>query len=112
MRGLAARFVVPAEARSVWLVSATSRPCDVGKGDDGRDLGLCLAALTLDDGFGVPRAIALDDPLLCVGLHPLEIVEGRPLRWTQAARGCPPRWDGCPAAVFLRVDLVGPAVPR
>ena len=113
-RGPVARFHVPAGAEDVWLVSATSRPCEVATGGDARDLGVCVGGLTIEDGFAPSRAIDLADPLLCAGLHHLE--DGA-RRWT-AGRTLLPHalWAGQQGAAdhgfFLRVELAGPALPR
>ncbi len=110
VEGLTARFVLPADARAVRLVSDTSVPAHVvpGAGDD-RRLGVALAALTLDDGLTGARAIALDDARLGAGFHG---VEGS-ARWTDGAAQLPSDlWAGCRGTVFLRVTLAGPALPR
>ncbi len=54
------------------LVSATAWPCEIAASSDGRDLGVYIAGLTIDDGFARPRALDLADPLLCIGFHGLE----------------------------------------
>ncbi len=112
-RGLAVRFAVPAGARAVWLVSATSRPCEVTGSPDGRDLGVNIAGLVIDDGFAPPRAVDLADPLLCVGFHSLE--DGA-RRWTAGRARLPAAlWaghEGASDGFFLRVDLAGAALPR
>ena len=108
-RRLSARFTVPAGASDVWLVSTTARPCDVGASEDSRALGVWLAGLTIEDGFDA-RAIALDDPLLGLGLHALE-ADGR--RWTAGRASLPASlWNGCEHSFYLRVDLAGPALAR
>jgi hypothetical protein len=109
-RGLSVRFTVPAGAEDVWLVSNTSRPVNVTGAPDHRDLGVCLAALSIDDGFAGPAAIDLADPLLCVGFHRLEDGDRR---WTTGRARLPTAlWadhrDGC----FLRADLALPALPQ
>ena len=109
-RGLVARFSVPAGAQDVWLVSSTVRPCEVRDEADSRDLGVCLRRLTVDDGFGVPQEIALDDPLLGTGLH---APEDGVRRWTAGPARLPAAlWPHAPDGFFLRVELNGPALPR
>ena len=116
-RGLVARFHVPAggasDPRDVWLVSATSRPCEVAAVGDGRDLGVCIGGLTIDDGFAPPRAIDLADPLLCAGFHH---VEDGTRRWTAGRTRLPATlWaqhEDAGEDFFLRVELAGPALPR
>jgi hypothetical protein len=107
-RGLSACFKLPAEAHDVWLVSPTSAPCHVSDSPDGRTLGLSLSGLSLDDGL-TARAVALDDPLLCVGFHPAEPDH----RWTAGRARLPATLlAGLEGEVFLRIDLFGLALPR
>ena len=107
---LAVRFVVPADAKDVWLVSRTSVPAHISSSSDHRALGVDVRALTIDDGFGAPRAVSLDDSLLCVGFHPLE--DGTH-RWTAGRARLPATlWAGCRESFFLRVDLAAPALAR
>ena len=109
-RGLSARFLLPADAEEVWLVSETGVPAEIGVARDLRALGVCVGGLAVDDGFGSPRAVSADHSLLCAGFHELE--DG-PQRWT-AGRARLPRelWAECRGDVFLRVDLTRPALPR
>ncbi len=110
IRGLAARFQVPAGAGEAWLVSRTARPCDFASSTDSRDLGVCVAGLTIGDGFEAARAIALGGPLLGEGFHGLE--DGV-RRWTAGRARLPAGlWADAAHDVFLRVDLAGPALPR
>jgi hypothetical protein len=117
--GLSASFEFTADAREIWLVSATSVPAYVDHNSDGRTLGLCLSGLSLGDGATERRAVPLDDPLLCIGFHTLS--PGH--RWTtgraklphtltsgmhgqvtlhiEQGKVCLPRW------VFPDVDLSG-----
>ncbi len=114
LRGLSARFAVPVGAESVWLVSGTVVPADIASSSpDRRALGVCIAALTLDDGFGTPRVIAVDDPRLCVGFHAVERGGASVWRWTAGRARLPASlWEGLDDDTFLRVDLAGPALPR
>jgi hypothetical protein len=112
-RGLTVRFAVPAQAQDVWLVSATSRPCEIGDSGDSRDLGVCVSGLTIDDGFDA-HAIDLADPLLCIGFHPLE--ENVRL-WTAGRARLPAAlWaqhhEAASGGFFLRVDLASGGLPR
>ncbi len=113
VRGLSARFTVPAGATAVWLVSGTSVPAQIATSTDHRRLGLYIEALVIDDGFGAPRGVAIDDPCLCVGFHPVEWDGDRAKRWTAGRARLPASlWDDGDGEVFLRVDLAGPALPR
>ncbi|MEE7463652.1 hypothetical protein MFUR16E_21670 [Methylobacterium fujisawaense] len=108
-RGLSACFVLPADAREVFLVSPTSVPRDVEDSRDPRSLGLCLAGLKLDDGLNEPRVVALDEPLLSEGFHALSPDH----RWTAGRARIPAELlAGLEGSVFLRVDLNVPALPR
>jgi hypothetical protein len=110
IRGLACRFEIPASAQEVRLASPIARPADAGQSDE-RELGVCISALTLCDGFGENRQIDLADPRLdASGFHTLE--EG-PRRWTSARARLPAEYfQNCPDGTFLRVDLCGPPVAR
>jgi hypothetical protein len=114
VEGLTARFVLPAETSDLRLVSRTSVPAHVLPGaGDARRLGVSLAALAVDDGLGAVRAIALDDPRLEAGFHPLDADGTATWRWTDGAALLPAAlWQGCRGTVFLRVTLAGPALPR
>jgi hypothetical protein len=108
--GLAARFVLPADATDVWLVSETGIPSQLGIGDDGRRLGVCLRGLSIDDGLTSRRDVALDDTHLCVGFHACE--DGI-RRWTAGRARLPAMlWDGCRGQFFLRVDLASAPLPH
>ncbi|KQT45621.1 hypothetical protein ASG52_15875 [Methylobacterium sp. Leaf456] len=110
VQGLTARFVVPADARDVRLVSETSVPAHVVPGStDARRLGLPLAGLTIDDGLTGARTVALDDPRLDDGFHAFD----GGVRWTDGSALLPADfWAGCKGSFFLRVTLTGPALDR
>ncbi len=109
--GLTARFVLPAWAREVRLVSAASVPAHVRPDTrDVRRLGVPLAGLTIDG----TRTIAIADPRLEAGFHPVgRDGQGRSWRWTDGSAVLPASlWAGCPGPVTLEVRLSGPALPR
>ncbi len=109
VQGLSARFLVPATAETVWLVSDTVVPAMAGGGADLRTLGVCVGRLVVDDGFG-SQVVMADDPRLSAGFHHLE--EG-PQRWTCGRARLPTSlWEGCRGSFFLRVELTRPALPR
>ena len=109
VRGLSARFLVPAGAGTVWLVSDTSVPAQVGASADERTLGVCLAGLAVVDGFAETQ-VAADDGRLCVGFH---APEAGPQRWTAGRARLPAAlWEGCRGSFFIRIDLARPALPR
>lgn len=110
VHGLTARFLVPATAEAMWLVSDTVVPAMVGGGADLRSLGVCVGKLIVDDGFGAQQVVAADDPRLCVGFH---YVEQGPQRWTAGRARLPSElWEGCRGSFFLRVELTRPSLPR
>ncbi|ACA17345.1 hypothetical protein M446_2933 [Methylobacterium sp. 4-46] len=114
VRDLTARFMLPASAREVWLVSPTSVPRHVGESGDERVLGLSVVGLTLDDGLGEPRIVALDDPRLGEGFHaPEEAGAARRWRWTSGRARLPAELlAGLTDTVFLRVELACAPLPR
>ena len=71
VQDLSARFLVPATAETVWLVSDTVVPAMAGGGADLRTLGVCVGRLVVDDGFG-SQVVMADDPRLSAGFHQLE----------------------------------------
>ena len=108
--GLSARFLVPATAKEVWLISDTSVPAEIGIAADLRSLGVCVGSLVIDDGFGAPRTVSADHPLLSVGFHN---IEDGPQRWTCGrSRLAASIWQDCRGSFFLRVELTRPALPR
>ena len=113
VRGLTIRFDVPRDAREVSLISATSKPATIGDSNDQRQLGSCIRALIVDDGFGQTRSVEIDDPLLCVGFHAVERDGDLAWRWT-AGRALLPAslWGGVDGDFFLRVQLASPMLPR
>ncbi len=109
MRGSIASFLLPAGASSAWLVSETRKPSHLGA-EDARALGLCVAKLAVQDGFGYAASMQADDILLSVGFHGLE---PGPMRWT-AGRALLPAalWQGCAGGFFLQIDFAHMALPR
>jgi hypothetical protein len=102
MRGQRARFAVPPGAQDIWLVSSASRPLDVSDCPDGRNLGVCVTGLSAIGGRAPARAIALDDPFLCIGFHPVEDGIGR---WTTGRARLPiTLFPDCEAGFSLCVD--------
>ena len=102
--GTTARFLLPVEAKEVWLVSDTSVPADLGESGDERCLGVDVCALSVDDGLTGRREISLDDPRLDAGFHALE-TEGGAHRWTDGRARLPASlWAGCRGLVFVRVE--------
>ena len=110
VRDLELRFLVPADAKMVWLVSGTAIPRTIDcASPDGRDLGLCLERLVVDEGFSTPREIVAGDERFCVGFHPPE----NSWRWTTGRALLPADlWAGTREAFFLRAELHCPPLPR
>ena len=91
--GTAARFVVPASANDVWLVSDSYVPYHLGQGDDRRRFGVSIAR----------HDVALDDPRLVVGFF--DEYAGMD-RWTTGRAHLPATlWVGCRGPFFLCVKL-------
>jgi hypothetical protein len=109
LNGRVATFAMPPGAKSLFLVSATSRPCDVGINRDRRDLGVPLSALSFSDG-ATRRDFAVDDPRLGAGFHP---VEDGVRRWTGHRAVLPAElFAEFPYGGTLAVRLAGEALPR
>ena len=110
LRGMTASFLLPAAAETVYLVSDTQRPVDLGLSRDARSLGLHVAKLTMQDGFGNGGAVNADDARLLDGFH---AVEAGPTRWTAGRARLPETlWEGCEGAFFLRIDFARMPLPR
>jgi hypothetical protein len=88
------RGVLPPDVQDVRLVSAAQTPSG-----ERRRLGAALGGLTLDD-----QPIALDDPRLCDGFHPIEREADRAWRWTDGAGVL--RIDPQPTWRELTVDVI------
>jgi hypothetical protein len=86
VKGLTACFFVPVDTCDARLFSESSAPAHVTPGStDDRQLGVPLAALTINDGLAGDRAIALDDTRLGQGFH---AGEGS-TRWTDGVAVVP-----------------------
>lgn len=113
VEGSTARFVLPASANEIWLVSSVSIPSHVSDTSDVRALGVSIEAMSIDDGIGDKRHISIEDPLICEGFHPLEADEFHRWRWTSGKARLPAElWEGCRGQFFLRLELAGPPAPR
>ena len=111
--GLTARFLVPADAKDVRLVSDTTVPATIVDSADQRILGVCLKNVSIDDGLTGKRDVRLDDETLGHGLYDVEFAGATATRWTNGHVRLPATlWDGCRGHFFLRVELAGSAVPR
>ena len=109
LSGLRARFVVPAAANDVWLVSETTVPDHVELNEDFRCLGVSVGALSIDDGLDTSVTIEPSDARLTEGFYPAEDA----FRWTKGRARLPATlWEGCRGMFFLRVDLAMAAAPR
>jgi len=74
-------YNLPAGTRMVRILSQAWSPAEMETGNrDPRRLGLCLTGLSLDGA-----AIALNDPVLCAGFHPVETDGVGQWRWTDGA---------------------------
>jgi hypothetical protein len=103
-----ARFLIPADAKELRLVSSVSAPIAVEEDSlDPRNLGVYLEGLAIDDGLTGRREIALDDPRLTDGLWALERdAHGVLRRWTRGNTPLPTGlWEGCLGMFFLQVAV-------
>ncbi|QGP80161.1 hypothetical protein GL174_04830 [Sphingobium sp. CAP-1] len=101
-----ARFIFPASAREVRLLSHCFTPAHMVMDGDARALGVCLTGMTLSDGFHAERAVALTEPLFD-GQHDLEQDGAWKWRWTRGDLPFDPAiWDGFRSHVILRLDLL------
>ena len=99
------RFVVPDGARSVRLVSRSTRPARVGPWlDDPRRLGVAVRSMMLRDRTGRPCSDA-DHPALTDGWHAAEYAaDGAPWRWSDGDAVLPIVSDG---PCLLEITLGG-----
>jgi len=108
--GLKARFILPAEAKDVWLVSETSVPNHVHHSADARKLGVQLETISIGDGLTTHRDIALNDPLLWLGFHQ---AENDTSRWTSGRARLPAElWEGCRNIAILQIGFAAPVIPK
>lgn len=113
IEGTVARFLVPATAQDVWLACDTNVPADISDDGDTRRLGVCLGALTIDDGLRIRRLVAPADAALAAGFHPAEETDGTFRRWTNGRARLPAQlWQGCRHEFFLRVEFGAAPLPR
>jgi len=109
--GQNARFILPAEASDVWLVSETFVPYQVIDVADYRRLGVQLRTLSVSDGLSVNRHISLEDQSLCTGFHAAE--ENGSWRWTSARARLPAElWAECRDIAILHIGFFPPMLPR
>jgi Hint domain len=102
--GNRARFLLPAEAAEVRLLSPTSVPAHLGQSHDRRTLGADLLQLTIDDGLTDRRIIPLDDARLDEGFADFE----GPHRWTTGRAKLPASlWAECAGSFFITVTRAG-----
>ena len=111
--GLTARFVVPADAKDVRIISDTTVPATIVDSADQRILGICLKKIAVDDGLSCQRELGLDDASLDRGFYDAELSGDVATRWTNGHVRLPATlWDGCRGHFFLRLELASNAVPR
>lgn len=106
--GDVARFALPAGTRSLHLMSRTYTPylLDATSGDR-RRLGVPLRGLSVRDGLGFSRDVALDDPALSAGFSFVQGEAGDLWRWTDGSAVLPAAlWAGARGEVTLEVALV------
>jgi hypothetical protein len=105
-----ARFLFPASAKDVRLVSDTFSPAWTGESPDGRELGVRVKGLHISDGLRVHRETPLDHPALDQGFHKVEREGEAILRWTDGDARLPAElWDDCKGQVILRLSFGSPS---
>ncbi|MFE1599593.1 Hint domain-containing protein [Methylobacterium sp. ID0610] len=113
LNGHVARFLLPAGCEDVRLISGASVPAQVDDSGDGRQLGVDLQRVTINDGLSVQRDIDLGDARLRDGFYDLEGKDADQHRWTNG-RAVLPRtlWEDCQGEFFLRLELGGGSLLR
>lgn len=107
--GGAHRFLVSAETVDLQMRCNAGVPAHVVGSGDRRELGACVAAITVGDGFGVQRSINLEHPKLDRGFHGFEGSH----RWSRRIAPLAAEfWAGCSISFFIRIDVLAPAVAR
>jgi hypothetical protein len=98
-----ARFLLPATAKDVTLVSETFVPSNWGTTDT-RSLGIAITSLHVADGLTCTRDIPIDDVALADGFHSDEAQSGASWRWTNGRLPIPSSfWTDCRTHVFLKI---------
>lgn len=101
-----ARFIFPADACDVRLLSHCFVPAHGQINADSRALGIGIVGLALSDGLRAEQSVALDDPLFD-GQHAVERHGGQAWRWTKGELPLDPAlWSGFRSHVILRIDLI------
>jgi hypothetical protein len=76
------RFVLPLRASDLHLLSRAGVPAELdAESSDGRRLGVLIERIVLHDSRRA-WTVELDHPLLSVGFHRPEFIDGRLRRWT------------------------------
>jgi hypothetical protein len=108
IEGGLARFVFPATAEKVLLLSRTFSPAWSGQSRDQRELGVLVKSLEFSDGLGARSRITPDDPSLGDGFHGLEPGGDEALRWTNGAAPLPASlWQDCAGPTTLALAFHG-----
>ncbi|MEZ0253029.1 MAG: Hint domain-containing protein [Methylobacteriaceae bacterium] len=97
------RFLVPADAKDVRLMSAWFQPSWGGIKDD-RRLGVAVSSIRISDGLFLNREIAPADKALANGFHPVEFKDQWSWRWTTGSAQLPRElWADAAGDFFLSV---------
>lgn len=101
--GDCARFLLPAGARDVELISGSFLPSWYGSSDR-RQLGLSVRAIRIFDGLSVDRRIESQNERLCDGFYDAEGVEADMWRWTNGCARLPvDLWSDCAGDFFITI---------
>lgn len=105
VRGAVAKFLVPADAHSIRILSTSNVPGFLGINADNRKLGVYISKITLSDGFSAERNVAMNDPCLSDGFH---VFEETGSRWTDGNASLPTAlFDGMDGTVMLSITSAG-----
>lgn len=97
------RFLVPAEAEDVRLMSASFRP-SWGSDKDDRRLSIAVSSIRISDGLFLNSEIAPSDERLADGFHAAESKDQWSWRWTTGCARLPrDLWADASGDVFLSV---------
>ncbi|BDL40909.1 Hint domain-containing protein [Methylorubrum sp. GM97] len=97
------RFLVPAEAEDVRLMSASFRP-SWGRDKDDRRLSIAVSSIRISDGLFLNSEIAPSDERLADGFHAVESKDQWSWRWTTGCARLPrDLWADASGDVFLSV---------
>jgi hypothetical protein len=107
-----ARFIIPATAKDVTLVSETFVPSHWGR-PDSRALGISITGLRVSDGLTGNRDIAINHAAFVANFHSGEAQSDESWRWTDGRLPIPDSfWTDCRTPVLLEIAFSPTASSR